>query len=661
MEDLPPLPSSRNSCRPTSALFSSPELSDSHLYIRDFVRETRQTLNFTPVQLPILDDHQLSGLSDGETILVPLSCSTLNALASMTRQLDSITTQIGNITAQLGTIQAATHTMPTWTALEGVLTPINAAIRDLSHRVSAPAPQAPAPTRPPVPPTGATTRQAPPPTRPVVPPSGTHAPPPPRPKTRAPPPDRAPSASFDPDIPRYDVDTRSFYGDPRAYADKFPDSWEANAFREGKYPDPTTFIAGHLAPDCPKPQRSYAKVASAGAPKGKKNKGSLTAAQVASASNSVPASQPPKSLPTAERRFYAPRSSPSEHQQASLIAASFPDIAARVLRDANCILPLAVTTKVNDRGSVTLLVSDPTTPAAALAPYFDALSAQLNKSFPVGESPWLPFRLAPNEAQLAIHSLPIAFLPEDPEELLPCLAESILNSKNIRILAARYLNPDTRSREGKSATSVIISVHPGDVPAMGSSIRLFSRSRTVERAYSSNRYTQCKNCWGFGHVAPRCPSVVPVCPICSLNHTRAMHRCPNPTCPGGGNLKATPGCCSSSPPRCANCEGAHTATHRDCDSRPSPPTLRRSTAAETIVLPPPAGDEMDTDADVDNLSPPASPTRSLQSAFEMATPRARSSTILPASVGPTQGSRSLPPVEPVSPSPMSRNPSGLAR
>jgi len=654
MEDLPPLPSSRNSSRAPSAQSSSPELSESHLYIRNFVRETRQRLNFTSVQLPILDDHQLSGLSDGETILVPLSCSTLNALASMTPQLDTITTQLGNI-------QTALHTMPTWLALQGVIEPINAAIRDLSHRVTAPPPQAPAPTRPPVPPTGATTRQAPTTARPPIPPSSAPAPPSSRPKSKAPPPNKGPSSSFDPDIPRYDVGTRSFYGDPRAYAVKFPDSWEANAFREGKYPDPTTFIPGHLAPDCPKPQQSYAKVASAGAPKGKKNKSSITAAQVASASTGAPATQPPKSLPTAERRFYAPRSSPSEHQQASLIAATFPDIAARVLRDANCILPLAVTTKVNDRGSVTLLVSDPATPAAAFAPYFDALSTLLNKSFPVGESPWLPFRLAPNEAQLAIHSLPIAFLPEDPNELFPCLAESILNSKNIPILAARFLNPDARSRENKTATSVIVSVHPGDVPVMGSSIRLFSRSRTVERAYSSNRYTQCKNCWGFGHVAPRCPSVDPVCPICSLNHTRAMHRCPNPTCPGGGNTKATPGCCSSSPPRCANCDGAHTATHRDCDSRPSPPTVRHSTAAETIIPPPPAGDEMDTANDDDDLSPPASPTRSLQSAFEMATPRARSSTILPAPVGPAQGSRLLPPVEPASPSPMSRTPSGLAR
>jgi len=149
MEDLPPLPSSRNSSRAPSAQSSSLELNESHLYICDFVCETRQRLNFSSVQLPIQDDHQLSGLSDPETILVPLSCSTLNALASMTRQLDSITTQLGNV-------QQAVHTMPTWTALEGVLTPINATIRDLSHRALPPLPKRMPPSGPqflrPVPP-----------------------------------------------------------------------------------------------------------------------------------------------------------------------------------------------------------------------------------------------------------------------------------------------------------------------------------------------------------------------------------------------------------------------------------------------------------------------------------------------------------------------------
>ena len=618
MEDLPPLPASSASSRASSRQSSAPDLSGTHLYIRDFVRETRQRLNLSSIQLRILDDSQLSGLSDGETILVPLTCSALNALASMTPQLATITTQ-------LGTIQSIVATLPTNSALDSKLSPINASLRDLSQRVSAaPPPPAQAPTRAPVPPARVTTRPTPLPKQ-----SGA--------KARAPPPDKPPTSSFDPDIPRYDPGRCAFYGNPCAYTDKFPDSWEANAFHEGKYPDLTTFISGHLAPDCPKPQASYVQAATKGTSKGKKNKSSLTAAKVASASNLAPVTQAPRSLPTAERRFYAPRSSPSEHPQAPLIAATFPNIATCVLRDANCILPLPVSTKVNDRGSVTLLVSDPATPAAAFAPYFDALSCQLNKSFPVGDSAWLPFRLAPNEAQLAIHSLLLTFLPEDPEELFPCLAESILTFQNIRILAHRYLNPDTRSREGKTATSVIVSVHPGDVLTMGSSIRPCSRSRTIERAYSSNQYTQCNNCWGFGHVAPRCPSADPVCRICSLNHTRAMHRCPNPTCPRGGNAKAVPGCCSSSPSPCVNCGADHTATNRDCESRPSPPPLRRSTVATEVVPPPSTGDEMDT-ATVDrDVSPPTSPTRSLQSAFEMPTPRARRKTILPAPVRPAPG------------------------
>jgi len=196
---------------------------------------------------------------------------------------------------------------------------------------------------------------------------------------------------------------------------------------------------------------------------------------------------------------------------------------------------------------------------------------------------------------------------------------------------------------------------------MRSSIRPFSSSRTIARAYSLNRYTQCKNWWGYGHITPRCSSTDPVCPICSLNYTRAVHRCPNPTCPGGGNLKATPGCCSSSPPRCVNCGGDHTAVHKDCENRPSPPLLRRSTAA-TEIVPLPAGTyEMDTSTHELVVSPPPSPTRSLQSAFKMATPRARRMTAIQAPVGPNQGTQSLLPAEPISPSPMSRTPSGLAR
>jgi len=196
---------------------------------------------------------------------------------------------------------------------------------------------------------------------------------------------------------------------------------------------------------------------------------------------------------------------------------------------------------------------------------------------------------------------------------------------------------------------------------MGSSIRLFSRSQTIERSYSSNRYRQSKNCWGYCQVAPGCPSIDPVCPMWFHNHTRASHRCPNPTCPGGGNLQAPPGSCSSPPPRCVNCGGNHNTVDKDCESHHTPPPPRCSAAPTQTIPAPITTDEMDTATDQLFVSPHPSRTCSPQSAFEMATPRARRTTGVQAPLGPTQGTQSHLPAEPFGPSPMNLTLSGLAR
>lgn len=238
------------------------------------------------------------------------------------------------------------------------------------------------------------------------------------------------SAGFDPHNRRYEPVKGILYRNTWAYADRFPESWEPNPFRDGKYADPSSFIAGHLETDCPKPEQTYAQAAMEVLSKKEyKMKSSLTPVQVRSVSNTVPVFQAPKSLPAAERRFYAPRSSPSSHHQTAVIGATFLDITTGVLTDANCTLPVALTTNVKVRGSVTRTVSAATISAAAFAQYFDALAKQLKNLFQVGDSSLLCLLLAPNEVQVTIHSLPLAFLPENPEELLPRLADSIYNSK----------------------------------------------------------------------------------------------------------------------------------------------------------------------------------------------------------------------------------------
>jgi len=102
---------------------------------------------------------------------------------------------------------------------------------------------------------------------------------------------------------------------------------------------------------------TYAQAAAPTA-KGKKGcqaKGPVSASSLAVASGEVFTKSPPP-LPQAVRRFFASRTTFEPHPEALKIEAHFPDIAASVLREANCSLPLSCTctvkTKAQFRSSV---------------------------------------------------------------------------------------------------------------------------------------------------------------------------------------------------------------------------------------------------------------------------------------------------------------------
>jgi len=295
---------------------------------------------------------------------------------------------------------------------------------------------------------------------------------------------------------------------------------------------------------------SYAQAASGSGSdgKGKSKAGKPPSPQLVASTAGPPVKKGPPSLPGAQRRFFAPRQSPSPHPDALTIAATFPDITTHVLRESNCLLALSFSATVNPRGSISLTITDKATPAASYTPYFVSLTKALNQSFPVGNNPWCTLVLAPTAVQLAINGLPLHFLPQDEEELFPYIRQAILNDKATPILSARYLNPSRDSRETKQATSVVITVDSRNVLARTSGVVILSQKRKVELAFCSSRTSQCRNCWRYGHAHQRCPATHPTCPICALHHTRAAHRCQNPTCPRGGNNKPVPSCCPTSPP-----------------------------------------------------------------------------------------------------------------
>jgi len=143
-----------------------------------------------------------------------------------------------------------------------------------------------------------------------------------------------------------------------------------------------------------------------------------------------------------------------------MVAATFPDIAARVQRESNCLLSLGFSASVNIREPISLRVTDKATPASSYAPYFESFTRTLNQSFPVGVNPWAQFILTPTAVQMAIHALPLRFLPQDEEEPFPYLRQAILNVKSTPILSARYLNPSRDARGTTQASLVVVTVDP---------------------------------------------------------------------------------------------------------------------------------------------------------------------------------------------------------
>jgi len=294
----------------------------------------------------------------------------------------------------------------------------------------------------------------------------------------------------------------TLYGTPEAFAKKYPHTWEAEEFAKGKYPPGSAWTPGHLDPDWQPPTTMASKATptyaqAAGPPakgrKGGQAKGPASAASVALALGEGFTKSPPP-LPQAVRRFFSSRTTLEPHREALKIAAHFPDIAASVLTEANGSLPLSFTCTVNDTGSVSLLGTAPHIPASAYTPYFALLTTRLNKAFPVGNSPCNLFKPASNKTPLLIHSLPLAFLPSDDDQLFPSLHESIHNASEVSVLSAGYLNPGPASCGQKTATSVVVSLAPPDTFALRPSFNHFPRNRRVEHMFSSSRNSQCKKC-----------------------------------------------------------------------------------------------------------------------------------------------------------------------
>jgi len=266
---------------------------------------------------------------------------------------------------------------------------------------------------------------------------------------------------------------------------------------------------------------------------------------------------------TAEHRFFATRTSPTVLNDSFIMTTTLPDIMPAVLKEANCSLPLSLTASVNRNGAVTLTVN-PYTTSSADSPFFDAITKNLNQSFPVGDNPFQVFREAATSVELLMHNLPLSIQPHEPSYLVPSFLESISNAIDVPIFGARFLQPDPAKGVKKRTTSVVVAVDPPLVSRFSESIRPFSCACMVSPAYSASKSTQSRKCWRFGHSARLCKEEAKACPICTLLHHRSAHRCANQSCPNVGFEYSVVGCCNASPPLCINCGGQYASFDGTC-------------------------------------------------------------------------------------------------
>src|SRR5437588_11597645 len=167
--------------------------------------------------------------------------------------------------------------------------------------------------------------------------------------------------------------------------------------------------------------------------------------------------------------------------------------------------------------------------ANVYGPYFDKLTAFLNNELALrNEGPIETFQLAPNGVDVAIHAIPLSLLfkvIEDDQVLIQMFTDALSFSANVTPLQVRLLTLDVQKLEGKTATTVVVTLSPDHARSLGSTVRLFSRARRVQILRTATATTHCTKCFGLGHHQTVCKQKHDTCPHCAKDHTHKANKC----------------------------------------------------------------------------------------------------------------------------------------
>jgi len=166
----------------------------------------------------------------------------------------------------------------------------------------------------------------------------------------------------------------------------------------------------------------------------------------------------------------------------------------------------------------------------------------------MGENPWAQFIRAPTTVQLAIHALPLRFLPK-----MKRISSHISGGQSSTTKRPRLSQPGTLTRANilGSPSRPLRWLSPSSpttlrplLQASSSSPRRVRSNLASPQAAPPSVETEGK----YGQATQRCPATHPTCPICGLHHTRSASRCQNPTCPRSATNTRVPSCSPTSHP-----------------------------------------------------------------------------------------------------------------
>ena len=103
--------------------------------MRDFLSQTVLLTNLSKRMVPTPSDYSLSEFSDGEAIIIPLLCRTLEALGATNERIDILTTTVENL--ELIAPSQPAHPPPQPPQDYAPIAALEASVRDLSSRFAA--------------------------------------------------------------------------------------------------------------------------------------------------------------------------------------------------------------------------------------------------------------------------------------------------------------------------------------------------------------------------------------------------------------------------------------------------------------------------------------------------------------------------------------------